>query len=69
MDSESSQTGKDALEIRITVLFLEVGILVEGHVWNGRSSCVGGSFELSERRCQIGYTFHGKCVVFWLGYK
>ena len=67
--SEGSRTGKDALESRTTVLFPEAGMLIEGHVWSGRSSCVGGAFEPSERKCQIGYTFRGKCVVFWLGSK
>lgn len=67
--SEGSRTGKDALGSRTTVLFPEVAMLVEGHVWSGRSSCVGDAFELSDRRCQICYTFHGNCVVFWLGYK
>lgn len=56
--SKGSRTGKDALGSRTTVLFPEVGMLVEGHVWSGRLSCVGDAFELSDRRCQIWYAFH-----------
>lgn len=51
------------------VLFPEVGMLEEGQVWSGRiSCCIGGAFELSQRRSQIGHTLCGKCVVFRLDY-
>lgn len=54
---------------RMVVLFPEVGMLEEGPFWSRRSSCVGGGFELSQRRCQLGYTFDCKCVTFQLSCK
>lgn len=35
-----------------------VGILEEGHVWSGRSSCVGDAFEPPQGRCQLGCTLY-----------
>lgn len=40
----------------LATLFPEIGLLEGGQVWRGRSSCVGGAFELSQWRCQTRYT-------------
>lgn len=42
---------------RIALPLPEVRIMEEGQVQSVWSSCVGGAFELSQRRCQTGYIF------------
>lgn len=52
MGGKGERTGR-----RIVVLCPEVGMLEEGQVWSGWSACVGGAFELSQRRCQTATLF------------